>query len=124
MLAKNPRVTSVSPEEIRTLDTSSTPDFLGLTGPDGVWSTVGGPANAGDAVIVGIVDSGFVPENPSFGPIQTTRVSDRRIANKFSGECEQGVEAPVTCNNKVIGARYFTDGVGIDNIFEEDYLPA
>lgn len=121
-LGKNPAVLSVSPEEIRQLDTSSTPNFLGLTGPNGVWSTVGGPSNAGDGVIVGIVDTGFVPENPSFARMETTRRSDAFVARKFSGECEVGVEAPVRCNNKVIGARYFTDGVGLDNIFEEDYL--
>jgi hypothetical protein len=44
-----------------------TPAFLGLTGHNGVWQKqFGGDRNAGAGVIVGDIDTGFWPENPSF----------------------------------------------------------
>ncbi|GGS30202.1 S8 family peptidase [Actinokineospora fastidiosa] len=112
-LAATPGVKLVVPDGKSKLDTVSTPDFLGLTGRRGAWNRLGGDERAGDGVIIGVIDSGFVPENPSFGAIRTSRASDRAIAARWKGVCDPGVEEPkVTCNNKVIGARYFNQGVG------------
>ncbi|MBA3524287.1 MAG: S8 family serine peptidase [Geodermatophilaceae bacterium] len=123
VVARSSAVASVVPDELRQLDTSRTPTFLGLTGAGGGWSKLGGPNRAGDTVIVGIVDSGFVPENASFGPMVTTAASDAAVAAKFSGICDPGDEAPlVTCNKKVIGARDFRAGFGSVNA--ADFLSA
>jgi len=120
-------VLSVEKAELLTVDTSDTPDFLGLTGPSGLWSKLGGVgggvgnARAGEDQIVAIVDSGYWPEHPSF--------SDRRgnqgggggqgqnlypkAPSGWSGTCEGGEEFPAnTCNNKVIGAQWFGEGIG------------
>ncbi len=122
-LAKTPGVLSVTKDDIRKLDTSSTPTFLGLTGKGGMWEKLGGIDKAGDGVIVGVVDSGFWPESKSFAPIKTTKASDRLIKRKFDGSCDKGIEQPyVKCNNKVIGARYFLEGTGVDNVDKSDFI--
>jgi hypothetical protein len=67
-LAQTKGVLAVTKDEARSLDTSSTPDFLGLTAPGGAWSQT-----KGEGVIIGIVDGGIWPESLSF--------SDRTGAN-------------------------------------------
>ncbi|NUS00514.1 MAG: S8 family peptidase [Kribbellaceae bacterium] len=111
-LAKSSGVKSVEPSEIQHADTVDTPRFLGLSGKGGAWQQAGGIDQAGDGVIIGMIDSGFVPERPSFAPMKTTKQSDALVAKKWKGTCQAGEEAPVTCNNKVIGARYFDKGIG------------
>jgi hypothetical protein len=62
-LAQAKGVLAVSKDELRQLDTASTPAFLGLSGTSGVWSTTGAK---GEGVVIGIVDSGIWPESDSF----------------------------------------------------------
>ncbi|GAA4909492.1 hypothetical protein GCM10023223_29490 [Stackebrandtia albiflava] len=96
------------------LDTSNTPDFLGLTGEGGVWQNqFGGSETAGEGVIVGVIDTGFWPENPSFAPLPEPRPDQEIIDVKWNGVCDEGNAGPdgnITCNNKVIGARYYNYG--------------
>ncbi len=106
-LSKTAGVNSVVASEEVHADTVDTPRFLGLSGKNGAWKTVGGIDKAGDGIIIGVIDSGFVPERDSFAPIETSATSDATVAAKWHGTCQVGVEAPVACNNKVIGARYF-----------------
>jgi subtilisin family serine protease len=100
-LKSNPNVLSVWPEELYKMDTANTPSFLGLTAPGGLHTN----GNKGEDVIIGIVDSGVWPENPSlddtdFMPIAVTRPD-------WAGECDTGTDPDFSCNNKLIGARYF-----------------
>jgi subtilisin family serine protease len=122
-LAKTSGVKSVEPSEVQHQDTVDTPRFLGLSGKGGAWQQAGGIDKAGDGVIIGMIDSGFVPERASFAPMKTTRQSDALIAKKWKGTCQAGEEAPVACNNKVIGARYFDKGIGNRPIPEEFKSP-
>jgi subtilisin family serine protease len=122
-LAKSSGVKSVEPSEIQKQDTVDTPRYLGLSGRGGAWQLAGGVDKAGDGVIIGVIDSGFVPERASFAPMKTTKQSDALIAKKWKGTCQAGTEAPVTCNNKVIGARYFDAGIGNRPIPEEFKSP-
>lgn len=55
-------VLSVQADELRTLETATTPDFLGLTAPGGLWDI----GVKGEDVIIGIVDGGVWPESLSF----------------------------------------------------------
>lgn len=101
--------------------TSHTPDYLGLTGKGGVWKKeFGGDSHAGEGIIVGIIDSGYWPESASFAPLPSPRPDQAVIDAKWKGTCDVGVEAPVTCNNKVIGARWYNDS-GIADAFPDDY---
>lgn len=106
-LRKHPDVAYVWEDELRHADTVSTPDYLGMRGPDGVWQNeFGGPENAGAGVVVGVVDTGIWPENPSFAALP-----DAEIPEDWNGVCEEGADprpdGNVTCNNKLIGARYY-----------------
>jgi hypothetical protein len=131
-LSKDNRVLAVAPDVENTPDYTTT-DFLKLAGPDGVWAKqFGGEANAGKGVVVGVIDSGYAPDNPFLQgeQVQTLhgeaqvgvpyRTADGKIAmlkadgTTFTGECQKGEGTGAAfdgsqCNSKVIGARYFAD---------------
>lgn len=91
-----------------TIQTPPTPKFLGLTGPSGVWAQqFGNDLSAGKGIIIGDIDTGFWPESPSFAAFRSPRSDDAVIAAKWSGICDPGADHTVTCNNKVIGARWY-----------------
>jgi subtilisin family serine protease/plastocyanin len=116
-LAATSGVLAVTKDEARELDTSSTPAFIGLSGPTGFWATTGA---TGENVIIGIVDGGAWPEHPSF--------SDRTGANGngtkdgkldyqqipgWNGRCVPGENFTASnCNQKLIGARFYNAGFG------------
>ncbi|CAA6657140.1 unnamed protein product [Spirodela intermedia] len=86
--------------------TTHTPDYLGVTG--GVWPDLGGPENAGEGVVIGMVDTGVNPRHPSFS---SSGESSRGKKGRFRGECEHGDGFPPTaCNGKIVGARHFARG--------------
>ncbi|MEV0650612.1 S8 family peptidase [Phytomonospora sp. NPDC050363] len=123
-MAKTNGVVNMWQNELHQKDTASTPAFLGLTGENGVWEKqYGGSENAGSGVVVGVIDTGFWPENPSFAPLPEPRpegeeeavYGDGELDLGFTGTCDTGADADATanveCNNKVIGARYFDEGI-------------
>jgi subtilisin family serine protease len=112
-LAASDEVAAVVPETIYqptgAVDTSG---FLGLSGGNGSWEEeFGGPKDAGEGVIVGVLDTGIWPENPALAPLSEPRPDQDVIDAKWNGECVTGVDEDpannVACNNKLIGARYF-----------------
>jgi subtilisin family serine protease len=125
-LAQSSGVLSVTKDEARRPDTNTTPAFLGLNAPGGFWSQMSGnldgnpivangpnSSGAGEGVIVGMVDSGIWPENPSF--------SDRDAKGKlvyqqipgWHGKCVPGEYFPASdCSQKIISARWYADGFG------------
>ena len=101
-------VVRIFKNRIVTGQTNNTPRFLGLSGANGVWNTqAGGREHAGEGIVVGVIDSGFWPENPSFGALSEPRPDADVIGAKFAGKCVPGDSDPVTCNNKVIGAQWY-----------------
>ncbi|KKO46324.1 serine protease [Arsukibacterium ikkense] len=98
-LRNHPHVVGVWRDEAQQLTTSNTPAFLGLTtGPDGLHVQ----GIRGEGVVIGVVDSGIWPEHPSFADDG----SYAPIAG-WAGSCDSGEDANFSCNNKLIGARYF-----------------
>ncbi|KAH7306262.1 hypothetical protein KP509_22G004300 [Ceratopteris richardii] len=83
--------------------TTHTPDFLGL--PTGAWPRDGGPSNAGENVVIGIIDTGIDPTHPSFsarGPVPYPPLAN------FHGKCETSAGSSVPlCNGKIIAAQHF-----------------
>lgn len=65
-LASVDGVMLVSPDATYTVDTSSTPSFLGLDARRGLWSQLKGADCAGSGIVIGIIDSGIWPESLSF----------------------------------------------------------
>ncbi|HST65046.1 MAG TPA: S8 family serine peptidase [Mycobacteriales bacterium] len=125
-LARTPGVKAVLKDEKRKLDTTRTPEFLGLTKRGGIWDQLGGPQrNAGAGVVVADLDSGLWPENPSVAPLRNPKP-----VPQFSGTCQTGEQWTASnCSTKVIGARFYTAGVtaGVGDIktaFPYEYLSA
>jgi hypothetical protein len=103
-------------------------DYLGL--PDGLWARLGGPDKAGEGIVVGVIDSGIYPEHPSFADTPVAPDGTRHYIGPayeappatWKGTCEKGENFPATsCNNKLIGARFFNHGFG-EKVAEEDFL--
>jgi subtilisin family serine protease len=112
-----PGVLSVEKNEFRTLDTSNTPNFLGLTGASGFYATTGAK---GENVIIGIVDGGVWPESLSFSDRTGTNGNaskDGKLSYLpipgWHGKCTPGEQFNAGhCNQKLIGARYYNAGFG------------
>ncbi|WP_181009934.1 cell wall-binding repeat-containing protein [Ornithinimicrobium sufpigmenti] len=117
-LRKHPDVAYVWEDEVRHADTVSTPDYLGLRGEGGVWDTeFGGDANAGAGIVVGVIDTGIWPENPSFADLPGNPAPPAT----WNGACIEGDDPDpddnITCNSKLIGARYYPQGNNTDYDF-------
>ena len=116
---------AVSPEEMVTADTSSTPAFLGLTAPGGLWEQLGGPTagkngvGAGENVIIGVVDSGIWPESKSFSDRDATGKLIYQQIPGWHGKCTpgEGFNASM-CNQKLIGGQHFNASWGGDAALE------
>jgi hypothetical protein len=120
-LSLNANVASVAEDQLLEPATISTPAFLGLNAPGGIWSQMdaGGNLIKGENMILGDVDLGIWPESPSYadhvdGSGMPT-FSGGTLAYgpppaTWTGTCVAG-EAFVpaqACNNKLIGARYYS----------------
>ena len=138
-LKNNPAVVDVQADLPRHQDTVSTPKFLGLSTPGGLWSkAVGGAAVKGEDVVIGVVDGGIWPENPA--------LADRVDSNgkptfdgsatlayttapaSFKGACSagEGFDPLRHCNNKLVGAKFFNAGFIAANLpknWSEFYSP-
>jgi subtilisin family serine protease len=120
-------VLAVTKNELVTMDTSSTPTFLALDAPGGLWSQLGGVGSAGEDIIIGIVDSGIWPESASFSDRTGTnpkgkggKLSYRHIPG-WHGHCIEGEAFPDdSCGQKLIGARYYNEAWGGDEALEAE----
>ena len=122
-------VLSVEPDLANTMDTLTTPAFLGLSQSGGTWDQLGGVGKAGENVVVGILDTGVWPENPAFsdrtgaGPNgQNGKLAYQQLPG-WHGKCTPGEAFNASmCNQKLIGAQFFVEGHGVDTVIPEEYL--
>ena len=118
-LKKNPDVVNVWKDEIRQLQTATSPTYIGVTESGQAWSK----GLTGENVVIGIVDSGVWPEHPSFADVKTFKKGNKgpRIAygpidDFTSSGCDFGNtaanenDAPFSCNNKLLAARCYNSG--------------
>jgi hypothetical protein len=102
---------------------SSSRNLLGLAGPEGAWARHGGPQRAGHGVVVGVVDTGIWPDNPSFSGLPQRTPGTAPQLPGFHGACDAGEQwAPDDCNDKVVSARWFVNGFGEENVAGAEYL--
>jgi subtilisin family serine protease len=125
-LKKNSAVMKIEADAIQQPHTSYTPHFIGLDKPGGLWDQLGGQGHAGEDMIIGHLDSGVWPEDPSFADRvdaqgNPTRDPSASLAYgpapaKWKGigcELKAGIKA-TDCNNKLIGIRAYTPGTGLN----------
>ena len=122
VLRSTPGVLSVVKDELRSMDTSSTPAFLGLNAPGGAWDQSGGVDDAGEDVVIGVVDSGIWPENDSFSDRTTNGKKTYQHIPGWRGHCRPGEQFPASkCNQKLIAARHFNAAWGGDAGLKAQY---
>lgn len=104
-------VAMVLADDLMRLDTFNSPQFIGAPT---TWRRLGGQDDAGEGVIVGILDSGVWPESPSFAdpdPAGEPYAPPRPRGDgsawpcDFAGGLNPGPAAG--CNNKLISAQRF-----------------
>jgi subtilisin family serine protease len=107
-LAKLPGVVAVYPDELLQLDTDNSPQFIGAAA---AWAQAGGQENAGEGVVVGVLDTGIWPDHPSFSDPDPSGKPYSALAGWNGTTCEFGSavagDAPFACNNKLVGAERF-----------------
>ena len=133
------KTTSAASENVL-LDNATFPDgaaYLDL--PEGLWSRLGGAegvagsdVGAGAGVVVGDIDTGIQPGHPSFADDPDDPASPvdfyvgaayPAVPGTWTGDCETGTGFLATdCNNKLIGARFFVDGFGEQNLGAGSFL--
>jgi subtilisin family serine protease len=133
-LRRTPGVVGVEPDGRHQLATDSSPHYLGVSRRDGLWERLGGPGAAGEDVVVGVLDTGVWPEHPSFSDQSDLRdrpgdAGDaRRVYDEprhWYGTCAPGEGwRPSDCNHKLVGARWFVNGFGPENLVPGDYRSA
>jgi len=112
-IANLPGVKAVYPDRTRKLDTSNSPRLIKA---DKMWKALGGQSNGGEGVIVGIVDTGIWPEHPSFSDPDPAGKA-YNAPSSWGGSCQAPNDgsAPITCTNKLIGAKVFLDSYKANN---------
>ncbi|MFC7422005.1 S8 family peptidase [Iodobacter arcticus] len=112
-------VIAITLDEPRQVQTNYTPKFLGLDKPGvGLWSQLNGAASAGENIIIGVIDTGVWPEDPSFADrVNATGEASHDLSGaqvygappaSWKGSCGDGEGfSAAHCNNKLIGAKKF-----------------
>ncbi|MCP4601851.1 MAG: S8 family serine peptidase [Proteobacteria bacterium] len=109
-------------DELRQLDTDTSPGFVGATS---AWEELGGQGSAGEGVTVGVLDTGIWPEHPSFSDadpfgklyapppvspgLNGFGLTGPRETCDFGDTDWNPNDEPFACNNKLIGAYDFMD---------------
>ena len=99
-------------------------EFLGLGSDDhgtgGVWDELGGVDNAGEGVVIGILDSGITPENPSFAGAPLKTGKPKAPGTKFTGK-EPYTDGKTIYYDKSDGGQFHADMVDGDGWSTSDY---
>lgn len=120
VLRSTPGVAVVERSTTQKLDTVTSPGFLGV---DEAWAGAGGPDRAGKGLVVGVIDSGIWPENPSFAGLPLRSPGRVKGIDDFHGACQTGEQWDGSdCSDKLPSARYFVKGFGRQNLAQSEYL--
>lgn len=124
-LSRDSAVLTVEKAQDVSIDTATTPAFLGLTEPGtGLWSQ----NIKGENVIIGVVDSGIWPESKSFSDRDANGKRVYTQVPGFHGKCASsetvtdGSWDASNCNRKLVAAQYFCESRGCDTLPERNFL--
>jgi subtilisin family serine protease len=122
----DPGVLTVEKTEELTMDTATTPAFLGLVdGTEGLWTARN---IKGENVVIGVVDSGVWPESKSFtdrdtnGKLVYQQMPGLHIKCASSETVTDGSWDANLCNRKLVGAQFFCASRGCDGVLEHEFL--
>ncbi|KAL3530313.1 hypothetical protein ACH5RR_009635 [Cinchona calisaya] len=105
-LKNRPGVLSVIPDRLRQIQTTRSPEFLGILSTDNNPNGLLTESDSGSNVVIGILDTGIAPERRSFHD-----EGIGAIPSHWKGECTEGDKFTKNlCNRKIVGARYFYAG--------------
>ncbi|CAI5954043.1 unnamed protein product [Closterium sp. NIES-64] len=107
-LRRHPAVAEVERDEIVRVTSVHSPEFLKLD--SSLWPANGGQSNAGEGVIIGVIDTGIWPEHPSFSNPDPNGAPYSTAPVRWRGVCTKTNDF-TACNGKVVGARYFMKGM-------------
>ncbi|KAL6911585.1 hypothetical protein ACP4OV_000390 [Aristida adscensionis] len=104
-LESQPSVLAVVPDATQQLHTTLTPSFLRLSASSGLLPA----SNGATDVVIGVIDSGIYPKDRASFAAQPSLPPP---PGKFRGSCVSTLafNASAYCNNKLIGARFFSQG--------------
>ncbi|MDH3793120.1 MAG: S8 family serine peptidase, partial [Rhodospirillales bacterium] len=116
-LLELPGVEAIFEDGLSELETVASPQFIGA---DRLWEELGGADQAGEGIIVGVIDSGVWPESPSFSDPDPRGNAYPPPPLRWTGTaCEFGSDTPgdedFECNNKLIGAQRIMDSYDSEN---------
>jgi subtilisin family serine protease len=108
-VAKLPSVKYIEREHEYTLDTDAGPAWMGAPGLWDGSETGGLPGTYGEGIIIGVIDTGIDPWNPSFLDIGGDSYDHTNPwgADTYVGVCDAtdpSYDATFPCNDKLIGA--------------------
>ncbi|MEP6918767.1 MAG: S8 family serine peptidase, partial [Acidobacteriota bacterium] len=105
-LKRMPGVKGVYPDSKQQLQTMQSPAYISAPA---LWAQLGGQSNAGEGVVIGVLDSGVWPEHPSLADPGPGGVGYSPAVGWNGAPCQFGSITPndpgFACNNKLIGAR-------------------
>jgi len=116
LVSAMPGVIFVQRDLERRLHTDSGPTWIGAPS---IWNgtdTGGLPGTRGEGIIVGVIDTGINPDNPSFadtGPIDGYNHTNPYGSGTYTAGSYCDTTDPSFCNDKLIGAWDFTASYGI-----------
>lgn len=118
-LRDNPDVMNVWRDELRKLETATSPTYIGITEAGQAWSK----GLTGENVVIGVIDTGVWPEHPSFADVATPKKGNKGPNIPYGSNvdfspsgCDFGntagnpYDAPFSCNNKLLAARCYNSG--------------
>ncbi|SNT49158.1 PQQ-like domain-containing protein [Asanoa hainanensis] len=111
-----PDVVAVTADRKVTTQTSSTAGFLGLDQPGGLWDQLQGPEDAGEGLVIGVIDSGIWPDSASFANPDAGGKAYAPLTD-FHGTCETTTDDSWDagdCAGKIVAARHFNASWGGD----------
>ncbi len=111
-----PDVVAVTKDRKVKAQTASTPAFLGLDKPGGLWDQLAGPEGAGEDLVIGVIDTGVWPDSKSFANPDVSGKAYKPLTD-FHGTCDlatDGSWGEDDCNGKIVAARHFDEAWGGD----------